>query len=128
MKVAFATQDCTRVDAHFGWARHLVLYDVQPEGYRYLRTISFPDRLVEDGDGGKLPRKLAVVRDCALVFAAAIGETPAALLVRGDCRPILRYRDQPIITALEDLQSALRRHPSGWLRNKLLHDRKNFDE
>ncbi|MFM2405790.1 MAG: hypothetical protein RL223_3670, partial [Pseudomonadota bacterium] len=27
MKIAFATQDQQRVDAHFGWARHLAVYE-----------------------------------------------------------------------------------------------------
>ena len=30
MKVAFATQDQQRVDALFGWARHLAVYDITP--------------------------------------------------------------------------------------------------
>jgi nitrogen fixation protein NifX len=32
MKVAFATQDLHTLDAHFGGARNLAIYDVTPEG------------------------------------------------------------------------------------------------
>ncbi|MDO8250612.1 MAG: nitrogen fixation protein NifX, partial [Rhodoferax sp.] len=31
MKIAFATQDKERVDAHFGWAKSIVVYEVSPE-------------------------------------------------------------------------------------------------
>ena len=34
MKVAIATQDLARVDAHLGWARHLMIYEVSEEGWR----------------------------------------------------------------------------------------------
>ncbi|MET3255451.1 putative Fe-Mo cluster-binding NifX family protein [Bradyrhizobium japonicum] len=33
MKVAFATQDLRRVDAHFGWAKNIAIYDVAPSGH-----------------------------------------------------------------------------------------------
>jgi len=39
MRVAVATQDMARVDAHLGWARHLMIYEVSVEGYRYLPAV-----------------------------------------------------------------------------------------
>ncbi|MDU6669593.1 MAG: NifB/NifX family molybdenum-iron cluster-binding protein [Bradyrhizobium sp.] len=39
MKVAFATQDLKRVDAHFGWAKNIAIYDLDPEGYRFVETV-----------------------------------------------------------------------------------------
>lgn len=44
MKVAVASQDLTRVDAHFGWARHLMFYDVSPEGYHYIYEPKYSPR------------------------------------------------------------------------------------
>ena len=32
MKIAFATQDLKRVDAHFGWAKNIAIYEVSPQG------------------------------------------------------------------------------------------------
>ena len=40
MKIAFATQDLQRVDAHFGWAKNIAIYDVTPEGYRFVETFT----------------------------------------------------------------------------------------
>ena len=40
MKVAFATQDLKRVDAHFGWAKNIAIYEVTPEGHSLRRDRS----------------------------------------------------------------------------------------
>ena len=73
MKVAFATQDKERVDAHFGWAKYIAIYEINAEGYRYLETHDFGGELAEDGNEDKLAPKLAVIMDCAIVYVAAIG-------------------------------------------------------
>jgi len=123
MKVAFATQDCTRIDAHFGWARHMLIYDVQPEGYHYLKTVSFPGALIQDGDGRKLVRKFLAIRGCSLIFVADIGDVAAARLTRKDVQVVSRYRGQPIVTALDELGETLRHRPNVWLRKHLQRDR-----
>ena len=41
MKIAFATQDKQRVDAHFGWAKHLAIYDVTPTTINFVETFHF---------------------------------------------------------------------------------------
>jgi nitrogen fixation protein NifX len=122
MKAAFATQDCTRIDAHFGWARHLVIYDVQPEGYHYETTVSFGS-LVADGDESKLEAKLAAVEGCALVFSTDIGDVAAARLAVRDIQAMLGYAGQPIVIALEQLQETLRHQPSAWIRRHLQRER-----
>ncbi len=58
MKVAFATQDKTRVDAHFGWAKSIVVHDVKPGGHQFVESFEFGDKLEEDGDEDKLAPKL----------------------------------------------------------------------
>lgn len=42
MRVAFATQDLVTVNAHFGWAGHVMIYEVSPEGYAHVETHDFP--------------------------------------------------------------------------------------
>ena len=39
MKIAFATQDLKRVDAHFGWAKNIAIYEIGPQGHRFLEAI-----------------------------------------------------------------------------------------
>lgn len=123
MKVAFSTQDKQRVDAHFGWARHLAVYDVTAEGYRYLRTFDFGGDLQEDGNEDKLAPKLAAVADCAILYVAAIGGSAAARVVAARIHPIKVAQPEPILDILERLQEVLRGTPPPWLRKALVKGR-----
>ena len=49
MKIAFATQDLKRVDAHFGWAKNIAIYEIGPQGHRFLEAVQFEGDLKEDG-------------------------------------------------------------------------------
>ena len=43
--VAFATQDKQCVDAHFGWAKHLAVYEIDRDGYHFLESFDFGGKL-----------------------------------------------------------------------------------
>ena len=40
----------SRVDAHFGWAKHLAVYDIDAQGYSFVQDFAFGDDLAEDGN------------------------------------------------------------------------------
>ena len=120
MKVAFATQDQQRVDAHFGWAKHLAVYDVSPTGYRFVQDFPFGEDLAEDGNEDKLSPKLAAIRDCAIVYVAAIGGSAAARVVAGKIHPVKVTQPEPILDLLDRLQETLAGTPPPWLRKALL--------
>jgi nitrogen fixation protein NifX len=120
MKVAFATQDQQRVDAHFGWAKHLAVYEVGPEGYRFDNDFSFGDNLAEDGDEDKLAPKLQAIHDCAIVYVAAIGGSAAARVVASKIHPVKVNSPEPIFDILDKLQVVLQGTPPPWLRKALL--------
>ncbi len=124
MKVAFATQDLTRVDAHFGWARHLMFYEVSPEGYRYLRLRNFGS-LHQDGDDQKLTAKLRALKGCDLVFVSAVGAMAHARLVRQGVHAVEMFAGRPIDEALEKLQWVLRSRPQPWLRRRMQAERRS---
>jgi nitrogen fixation protein NifX len=123
MKVAFATQDLTRIDAHFGWARHLVFYDVSPEGYRYLKLRDFGP-LREDGDEHKLVAKMRALKGCDLVFVSAVGPVAHAQLVRQRVHAMEQFAGKSIDEALAELQWILRSRPQPWLRRRLQAERR----
>lgn len=122
MKVAFATQDQQRVDAHFGWAQHLAVYDITPEGYRYVQDHAFGEDLAEDGNEDKLAPKLAAIADCAIVYVAAIGGSAAARVVASRIHPVKVPQPEPILDILDKLQATLAGTPPPWLRKALLKD------
>ncbi|MBA4256319.1 MAG: nitrogen fixation protein NifX [Polaromonas sp.] len=128
MKIAFATQDKVRVDAHFGWAKSLVVYDVTPQGHRFVESFEFGDKLEEDGDEDKLAPKLDAIKDCAIVYVAAIGGSGAARVVALKIHPIKVPQPEPILDILDKLQQVLNGTPPPWLRKAMAKDgERQFD-
>ena len=120
MKVAFATQDQQRVDAHFGWAEHLIVHDVTATGYTFVQDFGFGEDLAEDGDEDKLAPKLAAIADCAIVYVAAIGGSAAARVVAARIHPVKVNTPEPILDILDKLQEVLKGTPPPWLRKAVL--------
>lgn len=128
MKVAFATQDEQRVDAHFGWAKHLAIYDVTPEGFSFVQTFHFGEDLAEDGNEDKLAPKLEAIGDCAIVYVAAIGGSAAARVVASKIHPVKVASPEAILDVLDKLQEVLKGTPPPWLRKALMKGQeRSFD-
>lgn len=122
MKIAFATQGKERVDAHFGWAKSIVVYDVSPEGHHFVESFEFGGALEEDGDEDKLGPKLEAVKDCAILYVAAIGGSAAARVVAMKIHPIKVLQPESIAEILDKLQAVLKGTPPPWLRKALAKD------
>ena len=116
MKIAFATQDLKRVDAHFGWAKNIAIYEVSPEDSRFLEAIQFDGDLKEDGNEDKLGPKLDAIKDCAILYVAAIGGSGAARVVAKNIHPIKVNEPEVIDDILVKLQGVLKGTPPPWLR------------
>ncbi|MES2877297.1 MAG: nitrogen fixation protein NifX [Pseudomonadota bacterium] len=128
MKIAFTTQDKERVDAHFGWAKSIVVYNITPEGYSLVESFEFGDKLEEDGDEDKLAPKLEAIKDCAIVYVAAIGGAGAARVVAMKIHPIKVPQPESIKEILDKLQVVLQGTPPPWLRKALAKDgERSFD-
>jgi nitrogen fixation protein NifX len=131
MKIAFATQDKESVNAHFGWAKSIVVYDVSPTGHQFVESFEFGDTLEEDGDEDKLAPKLEAIKDCAIVYVAAIGGSGAARVVALKIHPIKVPQPESIIGILDKLQAVLQGTPPPWLRKALAKEGArtfNFEE
>ncbi|MDO9484065.1 MAG: nitrogen fixation protein NifX [Hydrogenophaga sp.] len=122
MKIAFATQDKERVDAHFGWAKSIVVYEIGAEGHHFVESFEFGDKLEEDGDEDKLAPKLEAIKDCAIVYVAAIGGSGAARVVAMKIHPIKVPQPENIAEILDKLQVVLQGTPPPWLRKALAKD------
>lgn len=131
MKIAFATQDMKRVDAHFGWAKNIAIYEVTVDGYQFLEAVQFDGELAEDGNEDKLAPKLDAIKDCAILYVAAIGGSGAARVVAMKVHPIKVNEPESITDILNKLQVVLRDSPPPWLRKAMLKGQErrfNFDE
>ena len=128
MKVAFATENMVEVDAHFGWAKKIAIYEVQPEASRLVEVAEFAGDLAEDGSEDKLLPKLEAIKDCAIVYVAAIGGSAAAKVVNLRVHPVKVPTPQPIAQIIERLQEVLKGTPPPWLRKALLKGQeRSFD-
>jgi nitrogen fixation protein NifX len=119
MKVAFATQDLKRVDAHFGWAKNIAIYEISPEVSRFVEAVQFDGDLQEDGNEDKLAPKLDAIRDCAILYVAAIGGSGAARVVAQNVHPVKVTQPEDIGDILVKLQEVLRGTPPPWLRKAM---------
>lgn len=124
MKVAFATQDLQRVDAHFGWAKNIAIYELSADGYHFVEAVQFEGDLQEDGNEDKLAPKLDAVKDCAILYVAAIGGSGAARVVALGIHPMKVPQPEPINDLLDKLQQVLKGTPPPWLRKVLAKDAK----
>jgi nitrogen fixation protein NifX len=128
MKIAFATQDLKRVDAHFGWAKNIAIYEIGPEGHRFLESIEFDGDLKEDGNEDKLAPKIEAIKDCAILYVAAIGGSGAARVVANNIFPMKVNEPEAIDDLLIKLEDVLKGAPPPWLRKALLKDQpRTFD-
>jgi nitrogen fixation protein NifX len=129
MKIAFATQDLIHINAHFGSAKQMAVYDVSPDGYQYLETIGFDGKLDEDGNEDKLVPKIEALSDCTIVYVAAIGGSAAARLIRKKVTPVKsKTEDDEITEVLENLVTTLKGNPPPWLRKALQQQEKSFED
>ena len=119
MKVAFATQDLERVDAHFGWAKNIAIYEIGPEGHSFIEAIEFDGDLKEDGNEDKLAPKIEAIKDCAILYVAAIGGSGAARVVANNIHPVKVNQPENISDLLSKLEEVLRGVPPPWLRKAL---------
>ncbi|MBD2313079.1 nitrogen fixation protein NifX [Desertifilum sp. FACHB-1129] len=129
MKIAFATNDLIHINAHFGWAKQLAVYDVTPQGFQFIETLEFAGDLKEDGNEDKLVPKLEALADCTIVYVSAIGGSAAARLIRRNVTPIkANSEDDEIIEILNKLVQTLNGNPPPWLRKVLKQQSHTLDE
>ena len=121
MKVAFATQDMKRVDAHFGWAKNIAVYEVSPTGHALVEALQFDGDLLEDGNEDKLAPKIEAIKDCAILYVAAIGGSGAARVVAQNVFPMKVSQPEEIQDLLIKLGDVLKGpSPPPWLRKAML--------
>jgi len=129
MKIAFTTEDQIHINSHFGWAKKIDVYDVTTEGYQFLQTLTFEGDLKEDGNEDKLLPKLEALKDCTIVYVAAIGGSAAARLIKNKITPVKAQSEtEKIENVLIKLVVTLKGNPPPWLRKALQQKSQAFEE
>ncbi|BAZ31129.1 nitrogen fixation protein NifX [Cylindrospermum sp. NIES-4074] len=127
MKIAFTTTDRIHINAHFGWAREIDVYEISDQGYEFLETLKFEGDLKEDGNEDKITPKLDALVDCTIVYVVAIGGSAAARLIKKGVTPVkAKSEEEEIKEVLTKLVQTLKGNPPPWLRKALQPKTKNF--
>lgn len=121
VKVAFASTDRKHVDAHFGSAPYMMIYEISATDWRFIEAIAFDD--VND-QGGKhsdenqdrIEQKISALKGCAILFVLAIGGGPAARVVNNRIYPIKVQGPESFPTVISRVQTMLQGTPPPWLR------------
>jgi nitrogen fixation protein NifX len=129
MKIAFTTNDRIHINAHFGSARTIDVYEVSTDGYQFIETIDFSGNLEEDGNEDKLLPKIEALYDCTIVYVSSIGGSAAARLIKKQITPIKsRSEDEEVTDVLTRLVETLKGSPPPWLRKALQQKKTAFDD
>ncbi|BAZ40414.1 nitrogen fixation protein NifX [Calothrix sp. NIES-4101] len=129
MKIAFTTSDRVHINAHFGWAREIDVYEISDNGYEFIETLTFEGDLKQDGNEDKVTPKLEALNDCTIVYVSAIGGTAAAKLIKKGVTPVKAKSDEDkIADILNKLVQTLKGNPPPWLRKALQPKSSNFED
>jgi nitrogen fixation protein NifX len=129
MKIAFTTSDRVHINAHFGWAKKIDVYEISQDGYEFLETLKFEGDLKEDGNEDKLTPKVDALADCTIVYVSAIGGSAAARLIKKRVTPIkARSETEEIGDVLTKLVETLKGNPPPWLRKALQQKSQALEE
>lgn len=129
MKIAFTTSDNVHINAHFGWAKQIDVYEISDNGYEFLETLKFEGDLKQDGNEDKVTPKLEALYDCTIVYVSAIGGTAAAKLIKNGVTPVkAKSDDDKIRDVLDKLVLTLKGSPPPWLRKALQQKPTSFED
>ncbi|KPQ34325.1 MAG: nitrogen fixation protein NifX [Phormidesmis priestleyi Ana] len=121
MKIAFTTNNSVHINAHFGSAQQIDVYEVTAEGSRFVEGFSFEGNLNQDGNEDKLEPKIKALKDCTIVYVVAIGGGAAARLIGKNITPIKAPSETAEIQdVLTRFVHTLNHNPPPWLRKALL--------
>jgi nitrogen fixation protein NifX len=122
VRVALASQEGRALDAHFGFARRLMVYDVTPRGHRLVKVLRFAAEGPDDENEDKIAPKVEALAGCHIVCAIAMGPPAAARVIEANIHPIRVGTPEPIESAIARVQNMMNVEPPWWLRKILLEN------
>lgn len=114
IKIAFATTDMKTVNQHFGSAKSLAIYEVNPETALIQEVMEF-GKLDQDGNEDKLSDKIDALKGCVAVYSQAIGSSAMQKLIQNGIQPIKIHEGASIPALIDALQEEMKAGPSAWL-------------
>ena len=97
LNIAFATNNQTHLNDHFGSCQQLTIYSLSPESSEHLKTVDFIN--VEGHNQQKINDRLAALQDCFAVYCLACGNPVRQQLMANGIRVVIH----PQAELIEDL-------------------------
>ncbi len=131
IKVAFASTDGITVNEHFGRSGAFHVYELSPEGFRFIEQRKFADgrdtKIENTKDGkeihdGLLWDKVKALSDCKIIYMTEIGPPSAARLSQRSIMPLKVKDGTPIKECLDKLFLTIKTSPPPWLKKIIQED------
>ena len=114
LKVAFASDDRSMVNQHFGAAEGFAIYALDGERAQLVELAEFPPETM-DGNENKLPAKIAALNGCAAVYCLAAGASAVKQLLAAGVQPIRLDDETEIEPLLKQITAAIRDGGIPWV-------------
>lgn len=114
LRVAFASNDRSTVNQHFGAAEGFAVYSVDGERARLVEIVEFPPAAMEDNEG-RLPARVASLAGCAAVYCLAAGASAVKQLLAVGVQPIRLDDEATIDVLLQQLSRAISSGGTAWV-------------
>jgi nitrogen fixation protein NifX len=124
LKLAFASDDRTRVNQHFGAAEGFVIHQVSADSSQLVGVGEFPPEAM-DGNEGKLGAKVEFLTGCAAVFVLAIGASAIKQLLAAGIQPVRVAGSDRIEDIVADVQGAIREGGVAWVDKAMANARRD---
>lgn len=121
MKVAFTSSNGEMIDQHFGMTESFTIWEMGPDDAFPLETIQVDKHEGDEED--KIAARVALLKDCAIVYTMQIGGPAAAKLVSNKIQPMKTTTEVPIAEIVAKLQGVLRDNPPPWLRKAMYKEK-----
>jgi len=124
LRVAFATKDMEKINAHFGAAKEFVVYNVSKEGFEVSEVIKTDTSELEDDD--KTDFRVRTLKGVNIMYCESIGGTAAAKVIRAGIQPMKVNEPTEIKDILISLQQMINGNPPPWIK-QIIHMKTEHD-
>lgn len=117
MKISFASTDGVHVNQHFGWCDTFYMYEVNEEGYHFIKELDASLKLEDEID--KLEYKINSLEDSDIVCVLQIGSKASTMVQKSGIYP-MSSNEENIEYVITKIQKMMRENPPLWLKRILL--------
>ncbi len=123
LRIAIASQDGKGLNAHFGFARWLMVYDVTARGHRLAQILRFAPEVTDGGEEeDRIRPKIRALAGCHVLYVLAIGPPAAAKVIQANIHPIKVGAPEATEVVIARARAMMAVDPPRWLRRILLEN------